>query len=182
MPTYDKFLKDIVTNKRKAEKYETITTTKEYCSSLSKLPPKIQYPGNFIIPFSIEENYVEKELCDLGSSVNLMPKSIFLNFGIGNTRPTSVILQLANRFHVHLDGRVKDVIVKVDKFVFLVDFLILDCEVDATTPIILGRPFLATRRILIDCEKGELTMRVADQCVTINVFHTLKYMDEAEEC
>ncbi|XP_039014651.1 uncharacterized protein LOC120144723 [Hibiscus syriacus] len=99
-----------------------------------------------------------------------------------NARPTSVILQLVDRSNVCPEGRVEDAIVKVDKFVFPVEFLIIDCEVDATTPIILGIPFLATRRILINCEKGELTMRVADQCITINAFHTIKYMDESKEC
>ncbi|KAE8690516.1 Detected protein of unknown function [Hibiscus syriacus] len=83
------------------------------------------------------------------------------------------VRESVDRSHVHPEGRVKDV---------LVNFIILDYEVDATTPIILGRSFLTTRRILIDCEKGELTMRVVDQCVTVNVFRTLKYMDESEEC
>ncbi|KAE8712804.1 hypothetical protein F3Y22_tig00110223pilonHSYRG00028 [Hibiscus syriacus] len=156
MPTYAKFLKKIVTKKR-----------------------KIEY---FIIPCSIGDKFVGKALCDLGSSVNLMPKSIFVKLGIGNTRPTSVILQLADRSHVRPEGRIEDAIVKVDKFVFPIDFLILDCEVDATVPIILGRPFLATGRILIDCERGELTMRMADQHVTVNVFQSLKYMDDYEEC
>ncbi|KAL4368063.1 hypothetical protein GQ457_05G015080 [Hibiscus cannabinus] len=182
MPTYAKFLKEIVTKKRRVEKNETIAATKEYCSSLSNLPPKRKDPGSFIIPCAIGENFVGKALCDLGSSVNLMPKAIFLKLGMGNVRPTSVILQLADRSHVRPEGRVEDAIVRVDKFVFPVDFLILDCEVDANAPIILGRPFLATGRILIDCEKGELTMRVADQSVTVNVFRTLKYVDDSSEC
>ncbi|KAE8676815.1 hypothetical protein F3Y22_tig00111582pilonHSYRG01273 [Hibiscus syriacus] len=119
----------------------------------------------FIIPCSIGANFVGKALCDLGSSVNLMPKSIFLKLGIGDARPTSVILQLADRSHVKPEGRVEDVIVRVNKFVFLVGFLILDCEVDAKEPIILGRPFLDTGRILIDCEKSELTMKVHKKAI-----------------
>ncbi|KAL4304006.1 hypothetical protein GQ457_10G014230 [Hibiscus cannabinus] len=182
MPTYAKFLKKIVTKKRRVEKYETIATTKEYCSSLSNLPPKRKDPGSFIIPCTIGENFVGKTLCDLVSSVNLMPKAIFLKLGMGNVRPISVILQLADCSHVHPEGRVEDVIVRVDKFVFPVEFLILDCEVDANAPIILGRPFLATGRILIDCEKGELTMRVANQSVTMNVFRTLNYVDDSLVC
>ncbi|KAK8632720.1 hypothetical protein V6N13_073103 [Hibiscus sabdariffa] len=182
MPTYVKFLKEIVTKKRKVEKYETISKVKEYYSVLSNLPLKRKDPDIFIIPCSIGENYVRKALCDLGSSVNLMPKAIFLKLGMGNARPTSVILQLADRSHVRPEGRIEDVIMKVDKFVFPIDFVILDCEVDANAPIILGRPFLATGHILIDCEKGELTMRVVDQCVTVNVFRNLKYVDDSVEC
>ncbi|KAK8562494.1 hypothetical protein V6N12_010572 [Hibiscus sabdariffa] len=113
VPSYAKFLKDIVTKKRKAESYETVAVASEYCAGKSK---------------------------------------------------------------------VEDVIVKVGKFVFPVDFLILDCEVDEKAPIILGRPFLAAGRILIDCEKGDFTMRVAGQAMTINVFNTLRYMDNQGEC
>ncbi|KAK8502211.1 hypothetical protein V6N12_042708 [Hibiscus sabdariffa] len=71
---------------------------------------------------------------------------------------------------------------KVGKFVFPANFLILDCEADHKAPIILGRPFLATGRILIDCEKGGFTMRVGDQTMTINVYNTIRYMDNGEEC
>ncbi|KAL4339437.1 hypothetical protein GQ457_08G032360 [Hibiscus cannabinus] len=111
-----------------------------------------------------------------------MPKAVFRKLGIGIKRPTTVILQLADRSHVRPEGKVEDVIVKVGKFVFPVDFLILDYEVDDKAPIILGRPFLATGRILIDSEKGDFTMRVADQTMIINVFNTLQYMGDQGDC
>ncbi|KAK8613604.1 hypothetical protein V6N13_101362 [Hibiscus sabdariffa] len=182
VPSYAKFLKDIVTKKRKAESYETVAVASEYCAGKSELPIKKKDPGSFIIPCSIGDNFMGNALCDLGSSVNLMPKAVFRKLGIGIERPTTVILQLADRSHVRPEGKVEDVIVKVGKFVFHVDFLILDCEVDEKAPIILGRPFLAMGRILIDCEKGDFTMRVADQAMTINVFNTLRYMDNQGEC
>ncbi|KAK8619632.1 hypothetical protein V6N13_135914 [Hibiscus sabdariffa] len=153
---YAKFLKDIITKKRTIERYETVATAKEYF--LGDIPAKRNDLGSFIIPCSIGDNYVGKALCDLGSSVNLMPKSVFMKLGMGIARPTTVILQLADLF------------------------LILDCEEDHKAPIILGRPFLATRRIIIDCEKGGFTMRVGDQTMTINVYNTIRYMDNDEEC
>ncbi|KAK8499660.1 hypothetical protein V6N12_002132 [Hibiscus sabdariffa] len=180
MPTYAKFLKDIITKKRTIERYETVATAKEYF--LGDIPPKRNDPGSFIIPCSIGDNYVGKALCDLGSSVNLMPKSVFMKLGMGIARPTTVILQLADRSHVRPEGKVEDLLVKVGKFVFPADFLILDCEEDHKAPIILGRPFLATGRIIIDCEKGGFTMRVGDQTMTINVYNTIRYMDNDEEC
>ncbi|KAK8621762.1 hypothetical protein V6N13_081195 [Hibiscus sabdariffa] len=182
VPSYAKFLKDIVTKKRKAESYETVAVASEYCAGKSELLIKKKDLGSFIIPCSIGDNFMGNALCDLGSSVNLMPKAVFRKLGIGIKRPTTVILQLADRSHVRPEGKVEDVIVKVGKFVFPVDFLILDCEVDEKAPIILGRPFLATGRILIDFEKGDFTMRVADQAMTINVFNTLRYMDNQGEC
>ncbi|KAK9020278.1 hypothetical protein V6N11_054768 [Hibiscus sabdariffa] len=91
MPTYAKFLKDIITKKRTIERYETVATAKEYF--LGDIPPKRNDPDSFIIPCSIGDNYVGKALCDLGSSVNLMPKSAFMKLGMGIARPTTVILQ-----------------------------------------------------------------------------------------
>ncbi|KAK8504431.1 hypothetical protein V6N12_030528 [Hibiscus sabdariffa] len=182
VPSYAKFLKDIVTKKRKAESYEIVAVASEYCAGRVELPMKKKDPSSFIIPCSIGNNFMGNALCDLGSSVNLMPKVVFKKLGIRIEKPTTIIVQLADRSHVRPERRVEDVIVKVGKFVFPVDFLILDCEVDDKAPIILGRPFLATGRILIDCEKGHFTMRVADQTMTINVFNTLQYMGDQGDC
>ncbi|XP_039040802.1 uncharacterized protein LOC120179222 [Hibiscus syriacus] len=177
MPTYAKFIKEIVTKNMKVGKYETVD-----CFALSKLPPKQKDLGSFIIPYSIGDIYVGMTLCDIGSSVNLMAKLIFFKLEMGNTRLTSIIFSIAYHSHVRPKERVEDVIMRMDKFVFPMDFHILDCEVDNNAPIILGSPFLATGRILIDCKKSELTMRVADQCLTVNVFRTQKYFDDSEEC
>ncbi|GMJ09143.1 hypothetical protein HRI_004583500 [Hibiscus trionum] len=152
-------------------------------SILHKHPPQKQKdPGSFIIPCIIGDKFVGKALCDLGASINLMPKSIFQKLGIGKARPTTVVLQLADRSYVHPEGKIEDILVRVDKFIFPADFLVLDCEVDENAPIILGRPFLATGRSLIDMEKGELTMRVNDQEIKLNVLQAIKHADAEEEC
>ncbi|KAK8569208.1 hypothetical protein V6N12_007740 [Hibiscus sabdariffa] len=108
MPTYVKFLKDIITKKRTIERYETVATAKEYVSALGEIPTKRNDPGSFIIPCSIGDNYVGKALCDLGLSVNLMPKSVFMKLGMGIARPTTVILQLADRSHVRPEGKIEE--------------------------------------------------------------------------
>ncbi|KAL4272977.1 hypothetical protein GQ457_13G016720 [Hibiscus cannabinus] len=148
----------------------------------NRLPPKLKDLGSFTIPCAICNHYVGKALCDLGASINLMPKSVFQRLGIGKARPTTVMLQLADRSYVHPEGKIEDILVRVDKFIFPAGFIVLDCEEDEHAPIILGRPFLATGRMLIDCEKGELTIRVNDQQVTINIFKSLKQHDDPEEC
>ncbi|KAH9678667.1 hypothetical protein KPL71_025809 [Citrus sinensis] len=81
-----------------------------------------------------------------------------------------------------IKGKIEDVLVKVDKFIFPVDFIVLDFEADKEVPIILGRPFLATGKTLIDVQKGELTMRVNDQQVTFNMLDAMKSPDEIEDC
>ncbi|KAJ9541848.1 hypothetical protein OSB04_028354 [Centaurea solstitialis] len=140
-------------------------------------------PGSFTIPCSIGGKTIGKALCDLGAaSINLMPLSVFNTLGIGEARPTTVSLQLADKSIAWPKGKIDDVLVQVDKFIFPTDFIIIDCEVDKDVPIILGRPFLAIGRTLIDVQKGELTMRVQDQKVTFNVLDSLRYPDDREEC
>ncbi|KAJ9550857.1 hypothetical protein OSB04_014902 [Centaurea solstitialis] len=183
MPNYVKFLKDILSKKRKLNEFETVALTQE-CSAIltCKIPPKLKDPGSFTIPCSIGGQEVGLALCDLGASINFMPLSVFNKLGIGEVRPTTVTLQLADRSIAYPKGKIEDILVKVDKFIFPADFIILDCEVDKKVPIILGRPFLATGRALIDVHKGELTMRVNDQQVTFNVFNSLKCSGGIEDC
>ncbi|XP_062109879.1 uncharacterized protein LOC133821751 [Humulus lupulus] len=171
MPRYVKFMKDILAKKRKLEEYETVALTEE-CSAIlqMKLPPKLKDPGSFNIPCSIGGSVETKALCDLGASVNLMPLSIFRRLKLGEARPTTVSLQMADRSIKHPRGVIEDVLVKVGKFIFPADFIILDMEEDANIPIILGRPFLATGRALINVQKGELRLRVQNEEISFNVF------------
>ncbi|XP_024990704.1 uncharacterized protein LOC112524991 [Cynara cardunculus var. scolymus] len=183
MPSYVKFLKDILNKKRRLSEFETVSLTKECIALLTcKIPPKLKDLGSFTIPCSIGGKEVGHALCDLGASINLMPLSIFNQLGIGEVRPTTVTLQLADRSLAYPKGKFEDILVKVDKFIFPADFLVLDYEADRNVPIILGRPFLATGMTLIDVQNGELTMRVNDQQVTFNVFKTLKFNGEIEDC
>ena len=92
-----------------------------------------------------------------------MPLSIFKKLNLGEARPTTITLQLADRSLTHPHSIIEDVLVKVDKFIFPTYFIILDMEEDKEVPIILGRPFLATGRPLIDVQKGELILRVQEE-------------------
>ncbi|KAI3758968.1 hypothetical protein L6452_06541 [Arctium lappa] len=183
MPSYVRFLKDILNKKRRLGEFEIVALAKE-CSALltCKIPPKLKDSGCFTIPCSIGGQEVGHALCDLGASINLMPLSVFKKLGIGEVRPTTVTLQLADRSLAYPKGKIEDILVKVDKFIFTVDFLVLDYEADQDVPILLGRPFLATGRTLIDVQKGELTMRVNDQKVTFNVFKSFKLYGDLEDC
>ncbi|KAK4269099.1 hypothetical protein QN277_022302 [Acacia crassicarpa] len=110
-----------------------------------------------------------------------MPMSIFKQLAVGEARPTTVTLQLADRSIVLPEGKIEDVLVKVDKFIFLVDFIILDFEADHDVPILLGRPFMATGRTLIDVEKGELTIWVKNDQVTFSILKTARFKDPTEK-
>ena len=145
MPSYMKFMKEILSKKRKLEDYETVALTEE-CSAIlqKKLPPKLKDPGSFTIPCTIGKLEEMQALCDLGASINLMPLSIYNRLKLGEAKHTTVTLQLADRSLVHSLGIVEDVLVKVGKFILPADFIILDMEEDERIPIILERPFLAT--------------------------------------
>ena len=89
-----------------------------------------------------------------------MPLSIFRRLGLGEASPTTVTLQLADRLLKHPRGVIEDVLVKLDKFIFPANFIVLDMEEDKEIPIILGRSFLSTGRAMIDVHKRELKLRV----------------------
>ena len=110
-------------------------------------------PWSFIIPYYIGTRYADIALCDLRASINLMPLSVFKQFGVGECKPITVTLQLADRSHAYPEGKIEDVLVKVDKCIFPVNFIVLDFEADKEVPIILGRPFLAIGKTLIDVQK-----------------------------
>ncbi|GKV24783.1 hypothetical protein SLEP1_g34352 [Rubroshorea leprosula] len=106
-----------------------------------------------------------------------MPFHVFRKVGLGEPTPTTVSLQLADRSIKYPRGVVEDVLVKVDKFIFPVDFIVLDMEEDFEMPLILGRPFLATGRALIDVQQGKLSLRIHDEEIVFNVFDAMKNCD-----
>ncbi|KAK9050876.1 hypothetical protein SSX86_030154 [Deinandra increscens subsp. villosa] len=175
MPKYAKFLKDLLTNKRKLEELSTVTLNEE-CSAVlqNKLPQKMKDPGSFTIPCSIGSLSVSNALADLGASINLMPYSVFARLDLGEPTPTRMSIQLADRSVKYPRGIMENMLVKVDKFVFPVDFVILDMDEDEHVPLILGRPFLATARALVDVFSGTLTLRVEDETVTFDIRDSMR--------
>ncbi|XP_070048568.1 uncharacterized protein [Nicotiana tomentosiformis] len=164
MPGYAKMMKDLMSHKLNFQDLATVTLN-QTCSAVVTRPivEKLFDPGSFTIPCTIGSYAFTKALCDLGASINLMSLAIYKKSSIGRAKPTSMLLQLADRMVKRPSGILDNVLVQVGKFVFPADFVILDCHVDEEIPIILGRPLLATRRALIDCETGELKIRLNNE-------------------
>ncbi|XP_027082404.1 uncharacterized protein [Coffea arabica] len=171
IPTYANFLKGTVSSKKKLEDFAMVSHT-EKCSVVLQncLPIKMEDPRSFIVSCQFENIFIDKCLCDLGSSVNLMPLSFFKKLKFANVGPTQVVLQLVDRSVCYPIGIVEDQLVKVNKFYFLTDFLVLDMEQDIAIPIILGRAFLAMGRPNIDLLEGKLTLRVGKEKQEFNIF------------
>ncbi|CAL2266739.1 unnamed protein product [Prunus armeniaca] len=109
-------------------------------------------------------------------------KTLAKRLGQGEIKPTSVILQLADRSVAYPRGIIEDLIIKVDNLYLPADFVVLDMDEDMQTPIILGRPFMATARTLIDVEAGTLTLRVQDQSVVFSLFEITKRPTDVQDC
>ena len=109
-----------------------------------------------------------------------MPLLIYKKLGLGDQKPTAMRLLMADRAVKRPIGILHDVLVKVESFIFPADFFILDCEVDFEVPIILGRPFLATGRALVDMEKGQMKFRLNNEEATFNICRTMRQSGELQ--
>ncbi|XP_016192306.1 uncharacterized protein LOC107633183 [Arachis ipaensis] len=183
MHLYAKFQKELINKKRSWHEKETVLLTQECSAVIQKgLPPKHQDPGSFFLPCTIGNMTIKKALCDLGASINLMPYSMMRKLCIEEVKPIHMSLELVDKSLVFSKGVIENLLVKVDKFIFPTDFVILDLGEEGSNSIILGRPFLATARAIIDVEQGELTLRVHDKSITLNVFLEAQHTDEKENC
>ncbi|XP_071739578.1 uncharacterized protein [Rutidosis leptorrhynchoides] len=126
-----------------------------------KLQPKCKDPCMFTIPCIIGNVKIEREMLDLGASINVMPRSVYNSLNGGKLKETGVIIQLADRSNAYPDGVIEDLLVQVKELVFPADFYVVDMGEDIpfnSASILLGRPFLKTARTNIDVYNGILTM------------------------
>ena len=176
VPAYAKFLKDLCTIKRGLgiEKKAFLT---EHVSALiqSKYPIKYKDPGSPTIPVNIGGSCINKALLDLGASANLMPHSVYTQLGLGELKPTTITLSLADRSVKIPKGIVEDVLVKINNFYYPVDFVVLDTAPSSNepnhVPIILGRPFLATANAIINFRNGIMQLTFGDMILELNIFN-----------
>nr|CAN79401.1 hypothetical protein VITISV_002479 [Vitis vinifera] len=128
---------------------------------------------------------VEKALLHLGASVNLLPYSVYKQLGLGELKPTSITLSLANRSVKIPRGVIEDVLVQVDNFYYPIDFVVLDTDPTVKeanyVPIILGRSFLATSNAIINCRNGLMQLTFGNMTLELNIFHMSKKLITPEK-
>ncbi|XP_076951353.1 uncharacterized protein LOC143624666 [Bidens hawaiensis] len=151
MPKYAKFLKDLLKRKDRLGEVSSIPLMGD-CSAvvLNRVPEKLSDPGVFTIPVLFGSDAMSQALVDLGASINLMSYSLYEKLELGELTPTRMSLSLADRLVKYPRGIIENLLVKVDKFVFPVDFVVLDIEADEKVPIILGH--LMGGNGLVDCD------------------------------
>ncbi|KAL7613153.1 hypothetical protein Lser_V15G07005 [Lactuca serriola] len=130
---------------------------------LNELPGKKGDPGSISIPCQFGNEIANQVLTDSGASINLIPYSFFKKLNLPEPKPISMKIHLADKTVIRPRGVCEDLLIKVDKFLLPVDFVVLDMEEDPKIPIILGRPFLNTTSALIDVCESTLTLRVGDE-------------------
>ncbi|XP_022007224.1 uncharacterized protein LOC110906392 [Helianthus annuus] len=182
MPKYVKFLKDLLKSKDRLGEVSNIPLSGG-CSAvvLNKVPEKLTDPGLSTIPCLFGSDTECRALADLGASINLMPYSMYERLGLGELSPTRMSLSLADRSVKYPRGIIENLLVKVDKFIFPVDFVILDMEADEKVPIILGRPFLCTAKAIIDVFNGKITLQVGEERVTFKIACSMEHPNGSED-
>ncbi|GJT13833.1 putative reverse transcriptase domain-containing protein [Tanacetum coccineum] len=135
------------------------------------IPQKEKDPRSFTLPYFINNVCFDNALVDLGASVSVMPLLTYLNLGLGKLAHTKLTVELADRIVKYSKGIAENVLVRIGKFTFPVDFIILDMPEDIKVPLILGNPFFSTARAKIDVYKRKITLRVGEENI---IFKSVK--------
>ncbi|GKD92939.1 hypothetical protein Tco_1372776 [Tanacetum coccineum] len=135
------------------------------------IPQKEKDPGSFPLPCFINNVFFDNTFIDLGASVSVMPLLTYLNLGLGELAHTKLIVELADMTVKYPKGIAKNILVRIGKFTFPIDFIILNMPEDVKVPLILGRPFLSTARAKINVYKRKITLRVEEEKI---IFKSVK--------
>lgn len=173
MLTYSKFMKEILTKKKRYTDDETIHLDAR-CNAIIQrtLPLKEADPSHVTIHVTIGSMNIGKTLIYLGLSINLIPLSVIRQICDLEMKNTRMTLQLAEKSITQPFGIIEDVLVKVEKFVFPINFVALNNEDDDDTPLVFGLTFMKTTRMMIDANDGIIKVRVQDEEVSFNIFET----------
>ena len=182
IPSYAKFFKGICTPHRNPKRIQLSETVSSIM--MNSLPLKKRDPGAPMITSEIRGMSFTRSLLDTGASINILPKAIFDRHHVWELQPFLVELCLADRSVRKPHGLVKDVIVRIENYYFLVDFLVVDMKMTeelSQAPIILGRPFLDTAKAVTDWGKGEVILKVGEYTVKVDINKLMKYPSRASE-
>ncbi|XP_047943176.1 uncharacterized protein LOC125190018 [Salvia hispanica] len=168
-PKFSMFFKDLIAKKEKIQD-DGVVILSAFCSQFvkGKMPAKRRDPGSCVIPCEMGDKKFPKCLLDQGSGISLMALKTARSIGLeARIEPIDIDLQLADHSIVKPKGIIEDVLVKVDKFILPVDFIVIEMEEDKDMPILFGRPFLATGDVVIETKTNTVMFRVDGENVVI---------------
>lgn len=168
MPSYVKFLKETLSNKRTLDECHMVSMNRE-----CRLPPKLQDPSSFCIPINVGA-HPYNALCDLGAGVSLLLLSMCEKIGIKELKPVKMQLYMENRSIAHPIGILEDIPIRVRKYYVPIDFLVLDIKANSLIPIIFGRPFLAITGTMINVKEWILPFTIGDEKIEFNFAKSVK--------
>ncbi|XP_048227840.1 uncharacterized protein LOC125369451 [Ricinus communis] len=152
---------------------------KEILDTIRKnIPEKCKDLGIFSLPCVIGNTKIERAMLDLGTSIDVMPSSIYLDLKLNDLQKTGVVIQLADHSYIHPLGVVEAVLVQVNELIFLVNFYILEMDGNFSSKsasILLGRPFMKTAKTKINVDEGTLSIEFDGKIVKFNIFDAMKY-------
>ncbi|GJU87706.1 reverse transcriptase domain-containing protein [Tanacetum coccineum] len=176
MPNYGKFLKELISNKHKIEQISVAFLSDESSTMIqNKVPPKLGDPGSFLIPCNFNKTFSCNALADLGASINFMPYSLYSKLSLETLKPTKMSVRLADRSFQYPVGIAENMLVKVGKFTFPADFVILEMKEDSKVPFILGRPFFHTADAVIQVKQKQLNLGVGTERMIFNIDSAMKH-------
>ncbi|XP_023747601.1 uncharacterized protein LOC111895768 [Lactuca sativa] len=163
IPEYAKFLQDLVDTRQQLKKNSKVILSEQSSRAmLGEIPKKMGDPGRLTLPCKFGNNLNAYALADSRASINLMPYSFYQNLNIQKMKATKMTIHMANRSVTDPRGIIEHILVKIGKFVFPFDVVIMDTTKDVNVLIILGRPLLNTASALVDVHESKLTLRVGD--------------------
>ncbi|GKB42542.1 hypothetical protein Tco_0887484, partial [Tanacetum coccineum] len=176
MLEYLKYVKDVFSSKKPIVEEDTVRLDDRCSTALqNQPPPKENDLGSLTLHCLIGNSNIRSALADLGASINVMPFSMFKRLQIGNLQPTNMMIEMVDMTMKAPRGIIENVLVQIDKFLFLVYFVIMDMVEDPNAPLILGRPLLATAHAQIDVFNKKNSLRVGEER---NLFKMNELMDD----
>lgn len=174
-PPIKKYVKDMVTKNFPSAERSIMMVSDEVSAMIQgELPIKRPDPGSFVLNCNIEDRQFGRPLCDLGSSVNLMPYSVATSLDFNQFKHTRITLVLADKSVRVPEGILEDVPVMINNCHVPTDFVVLRYKQEPKDPLILGRPFLATAGVIIDVKEGQISLNIGSIPLTFDMEKLIK--------
>lgn len=179
LPKFSKFMKAMLNDTKQKLDNEHVNITEKCDTTLPEImPQELKDPSKFTISYTIGLVKILHALCDLGSSINVIPLDKAREFNLGKIILSNMTITMSDLFVTYPHGILQDVLVHAEGLVFPIDFIVVNMKGDTGGSVFLRCPFLETEKVLIDVEIGELRLKFNKEKVVSNVYEWTPYVDD----